>query len=84
MDVFFPFLQNRRAQLNSAEWPSPRDASRPGPPCLQNPVGDPRPAGDDAPPPDEDCLQLNVFRPADAEDAPARSRGVSRNRDARI
>lgn len=43
------------------------NASRPGPPCIQNPLGDPRPPGhEEAPPPSEDCLFLNIFRPQGA------------------
>ena len=43
------------------------NASLPGAPCIQNPLGDPRPPGfEDAPPPNENCLFLNIWRPADA------------------
>jgi para-nitrobenzyl esterase len=53
-----------RAELNEEHWGS-LDASRVGPPCIQNPAGDPRAPGfEHAPPPSEDCLQLNVYRPA--------------------
>ena len=41
------------------------NASVPGAPCVQNPLGDPRPPGyGDTPPPAEDCLFLNIWRPA--------------------
>jgi len=61
-----------RAEENIATWAGGvLNASRAGPPCLQNPLGDPRPMDDDeAPPPSEDCLQLNVFRPAAPSPAP--------------
>ena len=43
------------------------NASRMGAPCMQNPDGDPRPPGyEEGPPPNEDCLTLNVYRPASA------------------
>lgn len=39
----------------------------PGAPCIQNPLGDPRPPTDpEAPPPAEDCLTLNIWRPSEA------------------
>ena len=41
------------------------NATVPGAPCIQNPLGDPRPPGhEEAPPPSEDCLFLNIHRPA--------------------
>jgi para-nitrobenzyl esterase len=55
-----------RAEENTAPWGS-LDATRPGAPCVQNPLGDPRPpTGDESPPPSEDCLTLNLWRPAGA------------------
>eukprot|EP00466_Bigelowiella_natans_P020843 jgi/Bigna1/53228/estExt_Genewise1Plus.C_170031 len=41
------------------------DATKFGSPCLQNPLADPSQHPDpEAPPPAEDCLFLNVFKPA--------------------
>eukprot|EP01065_Artemidia_motanka_P044556 TRINITY_DN6365_c5_g1_i1.p1 TRINITY_DN6365_c5_g1~~TRINITY_DN6365_c5_g1_i1.p1 ORF type:complete len:604 (+),score=189.00 TRINITY_DN6365_c5_g1_i1:77-1813(+) len=45
------------------------DATRFGPPCIQNPAGDPRDDESDSPPPSEDCLHLNIWRPANATPA---------------
>ena len=47
------------------------DATKLGAPCIQNPIGDPRPPTlHDAPPPSEDCLTLNIFKPNATLDLP--------------
>eukprot|EP00040_Diaphanoeca_grandis_P034062 m.209755 g.209755 ORF g.209755 m.209755 type:complete len:597 (+) comp33050_c1_seq6:89-1879(+) len=59
-------LRFTRAVVNDKPWPGGiLNASFPGPPCINNPLGDPRPPEDhEAPPPNEDCLQLNIWRPS--------------------
>jgi len=53
-----------RAQLNENIFETPFDATKLGAPCIQNPIGDPRPPSlHDVPQPSEDCLSLNIFRP---------------------
>ncbi|CAK9067202.1 unnamed protein product [Durusdinium trenchii] len=66
-----PPLGNRRfavAQLYDTPWPAGHlDARRTGAPCINNPLGDPRSMpldADHSPPPSEDCLHLNIWRPA--------------------
>lgn len=80
-----PPLGNLRfsaARLNEAPWPDGKlDARTLGAPCINNPLGDPREmpleTGEDAPAPSEDCLKLNIWRPAPGEDrAPARPHPV--------
>lgn len=52
-----------RAEVASEQWPAGGlDATRPGPPCIQNPLSDPRPVDSESPPPSEDCLTLNIWR----------------------
>lgn len=52
-----------RAEVSREQWPAlGLDATRPGPPCLQNPGGDPRDSLSESPPPSEDCLTLNIWR----------------------
>jgi para-nitrobenzyl esterase len=53
---------------SAVAWPGVREATRPGPRCLQDPEGDPE-FGRQT---DEDCLTLNVWTPAGA------ARGTSR------
>jgi len=56
-----------RAELNENPWTGPHlDAQRPGPPCIQNPIGDPRTAESESPGPSEDCLMLNIWKPKTA------------------
>eukprot|EP00756_Hemistasia_phaeocysticola_P051305 Hpha_TRINITY_DN26478_c0_g1::TRINITY_DN26478_c0_g1_i1::g.34086::m.34086 len=56
-----------RSVLNTEQWPGGvLDGTRPGPACIQNPLGDPRPPNSESDAPTEDCLQLNIWRPADA------------------
>ena len=53
-----------RAILNEEKFQTAFDATKLGAPCIQNPIGDPRPPTlHDAPPPSEDCLTLNIFKP---------------------
>jgi len=57
------------AELSDKPWPNGHlDASTLGPPCINNPIGDPREVppvpGDQPPPPTEDCLHLGIWRPA--------------------
>ena len=50
----------------AARWAGVRQAAEFGPNCMQGRFGPPPPAGAPAPPPpSEDCLFLNVWRPAD-------------------
>eukprot|EP01062_Namystynia_karyoxenos_P059935 TRINITY_DN51369_c0_g1_i1.p1 TRINITY_DN51369_c0_g1~~TRINITY_DN51369_c0_g1_i1.p1 ORF type:complete len:584 (+),score=163.26 TRINITY_DN51369_c0_g1_i1:84-1835(+) len=68
-----PLGQRRfaRAELDSRPWAGGRlDAARPGPPCIQNPAGDPRDSESESGPPSEDCLHLNIWRPASAASSP--------------
>eukprot|EP00439_Symbiodinium_sp_Y106_P080831 s640_g19.t1 len=64
------------AVLSDGPWPQGHlDARRLGAPCINNPLGDPRsvPLDEDhAPQPSEDCLQLNLWRPAAAKDGDKR------------
>lgn len=54
-----------RAEVSDAPWPGGRlDATALGPPCIQNPLGDPRSNESVSGPPTEDCLMLNIWRPA--------------------
>jgi para-nitrobenzyl esterase len=49
-----------------ARWDGVRQATEFGPNCMQGRFGPPPPAGAPVPPPpSEDCLFLNVWRPAD-------------------
>ncbi len=48
-----------RAPEPPRSWPQVRDATIPGPRCIQNPAGDPE-GGRNS---DEDCLTLNVWTP---------------------
>ena len=50
-----------------AKWTDVRQASNFGPDCMQGRFGPPPAAGQGAPVPSEDCLYLNVWRPADQE-----------------
>ena len=51
----------------AARWDGVRQAAEFGPNCMQGRFGPPPPAGAPAPPtPSEDCLFLNVWRPADS------------------
>lgn len=63
--------QRWRPPVAAARWDGVRDATRFGPACHQPP---PRPGSIYSPaealPTSEDCLSLNVWAPADAQDAP--------------
>ena len=53
-----------RAILNEEKFKTEFDATKLGAPCIQNPIGDPRPPSlHGTPPPSEDCLTLNIFKP---------------------
>lgn len=53
-----------RAEVNDLPWPGGvLDATRLGPPCVQNPLGDPRSTESESDAPTEDCLRLNIWRP---------------------
>ena len=55
-----------RAKLYDEQYEIPLDATKLGAPCIQNPLGDPRPPSirETIPPPSEDCLHLNIFKPS--------------------
>eukprot|EP00929_Paragymnodinium_shiwhaense_P104832 TRINITY_DN69574_c0_g1_i1.p1 TRINITY_DN69574_c0_g1~~TRINITY_DN69574_c0_g1_i1.p1 ORF type:complete len:564 (+),score=98.73 TRINITY_DN69574_c0_g1_i1:78-1769(+) len=54
-----------RAVVNDVAWPGGElDATLLTPPCIQNPLGDPRSVPAEAGPPTEDCLRLNIWTPA--------------------
>lgn len=59
------------SKLDEEQWPGGHlDGRKFGPPCINNPLGDPRevpqPFGDEVPEPSEDCLHLNIWRPTSA------------------
>jgi len=54
-----------QAEVNDRRWPGGQlNATGLGPPCIQNPLGDPRTEDSESGPPSEDCLTLNIWRPA--------------------
>lgn len=54
-----------RAEVSHGKWNNGQlDAQRLSPPCIQNPLGDPRGPTTDSPEPTEDCLKLNIWRPS--------------------
>lgn len=66
------------AELAETRWPTGQlDARALGPPCINNPLGDPREVppvpGDQPPPPQEDCLHLSIWRPAGGKSSVKRS-----------
>lgn len=52
------------APVPAPGWPGERDATRPGPRCIQDPDSDPERGADTA----EDCLSLNVWTPPVSDD----------------
>ena len=65
-------LRFARAVLNTDSFDT-LNATEFGAPCIQNPLGDPRPPNHlNAPPPNENCLFLNLWVPSSAQNSSAR------------
>ena len=57
----------KRSILNEQKYKGVFDGSKFKSPCIQNPLGNPSEATDpEAPPPSEDCLTLNIWKPSNA------------------